>query len=97
MSRVEPRTTALSYSWHRFRAKKREKGEVKTTRRKEQTWRNPVMNQRALDLEDHWTTISSQIAGCAAFMSYLGHLECEGLCHQFCEIIIIFLRRNLRY
>ena len=51
--RVEPRTTALSYSWHLFRAKKREKGEVKTTSRKEQTWRKPVINQRVLDLEDH--------------------------------------------
>ena len=53
MSRVEPSTTALSYSWHLFRAKKREKGEVKTTSRKEQAWRKPVMNQRALDWEDH--------------------------------------------
>ena len=53
VSRVEPRTTALSYSWHLFRAKKREEGDVKTTRRKEQAWRRPVMNQRALDLEDH--------------------------------------------
>ena len=52
-SSVEPSTTALSYSRHLFRAKKREKGAVKTTSRKEQTWRKPVINQRVLDLEDH--------------------------------------------
>ena len=36
-SSVEPSTTALSYSRHLFRAKKRENGAVKTTSRKEQT------------------------------------------------------------
>ena len=53
LSSVEPSTTALSYSWHLFRANRREKGAVKTTSMKEQKWRKPVMSHLALDLEDH--------------------------------------------
>ena len=51
--RVDPSTTALSYSWHLFNTKKREKGKVMITRKNERKWRNPVMNHRNLESADH--------------------------------------------
>ena len=53
LSNVDPRTTALSYSWHLLREKKSEKGAVRMTSSREHTWSRPVISHRARDFSDH--------------------------------------------